>query len=155
MSELILPFEMEEQKEDFWCWAATTKAVSDFYTPKAPISQCSVAGRVKGVDCCRNSSGVPCNEYDFLSDALKQTNNFKDFLPKIILWSEIRDQIAKGKIVCAYIEWDNSAAGHYVAVYGVAGIGRGKKKVYVRDPAGDDNLMDYSEFKNYLERGVG
>ncbi len=153
MSELILPFEMEEQTEHNWCWAATAKAVSDHYTPEPSISQCTVAGMVKGVDCCRNSSGSPCNEYAFLSEALKKTNNFEDFLNRIMLWSEIKQQIEAGKIVCAYIEWDNSNAGHYVALYGVGGIGRGTKMVYVRDPDGEDKLMTYTKFKRYERQG--
>lgn len=153
MAELILSFEMEEQTEDNWCWAATTKAVSDFYTPESPISQCTVAGRVKGVDCCRNSSGSPCNEYDFLSDALRKTQNFENFLNRQLLWKDIKDQIALRKIVCAYIQWDNSTAGHYVALYGVAGIGRGTKMVFVRDPDGEDKLMTYARFKTYERQG--
>jgi hypothetical protein len=153
MSELILGFVMEEQTENNWCWAATTKAVSDFYTPGSPISQCDVAGRVKLTDCCRNPSGSPCNEYAFLSDALQKTMNFEDFKTGVITWSKIRDEISAGKIVCAYIRWDNSTAGHYVAVYGVGGIGERTKWVYVRDPDGEDKPMTYARFKTYEGQG--
>ena len=153
MSELILPFEMEEQTEDNWCWAATTKAVSDFYTPQSPVSQCEVATRVKATDCCRNHSGSPCNEYAFLSDALMKTLNFEDFKAGIITWKRIKDEISARKIVCAYIQWDNSSAGHYVAIYGVAGIGERTKSVYVRDPMGEDLPMTYARFKTYDGQG--
>jgi len=56
------------QQEVFWCWAASSQAVLDYYNAQTIASQCQIAdwARTAGDwgadDCCVNSGGNVCNQ---------------------------------------------------------------------------------------------
>lgn len=48
----ILPFNMEAQLKTNWCWAATAKSVSRFYSRLTPWTQCKIASQELDKSCC-------------------------------------------------------------------------------------------------------
>ena len=51
-SNLVLGFNMEAQTQSNWCWAATSKSVSHFYSFLSPWTQCKVASKELNNTCC-------------------------------------------------------------------------------------------------------
>ncbi|MCA9953030.1 MAG: hypothetical protein KDE48_25455, partial [Anaerolineales bacterium] len=39
---MVLPFYMQEQENNVWCWAATSVSIRNFYKPEQPITQCQL-----------------------------------------------------------------------------------------------------------------
>ena len=53
----VIPFTIQRQKVEFWCWAAVAASVSRHYTPASQWTQCLVANEVLGTGhCCLNET---------------------------------------------------------------------------------------------------
>ena len=149
---LILDFPMEFQEETNWCWAATAVSVAFFYSQQQRWTQCQLASAELGQSCCENRG--PCNEPWYLDSALSRTGNFDRLQEGVITWQGIRNEMASGRVLCAFIRWHgNSEIGHFVAISGVERIGS-NKKVCIDDPIYGEKIMKYSRFRdNYRDLG--
>ena len=67
-AERLLKARVPEQKKTNWCWAAVGLGVMDGYGTSGGASQCSIASRVLGRDCCPYGGG--CNKPAHLPPAL-------------------------------------------------------------------------------------
>ncbi len=66
----------------------------------------------------------------------------------VITWQGIRNIIASGRVLCAFIRWDgNNDVGHFVVISGVRRIGT-SKKVCIDDPIFGQKIMTYSRFRD-------
>ena len=146
-----LNFNMEHQLANNWCWAATGKSVSHFYSVQSTWTQCKIAKKELGLSTCcadRSTCDVPWT----LDTTLIRTGNFVRQFHGNMEWKDIKDEITAGHIVCAFIKWEDGG-GHFVAIYGVAQTG-GSKKVYIGDPINGYKLVGYVRFRdNYLDLG--
>ncbi|MEJ7679478.1 MAG: papain-like cysteine protease family protein [Segetibacter sp.] len=73
---LVLPFNMEMQTKSNWCWAATSKSVSHYYSRLSPWTQCKIASSELGQTCCTSPVPSPCNVPWYLDRSLQRTQNF-------------------------------------------------------------------------------
>ena len=92
----VLPFNMEAQTQSNWCWAATSKSVSHFYSGLSPWSQGKIAGKELTQACCTSPVPTACNVPWYLDKALSRTQNYVSMQFGTISWSEIKDQIDQG-----------------------------------------------------------
>ena len=98
-----LPFNMEPQTQTNWCWAATSKSVSQFYFPSTTWTQCKIASAELGGNCCVSPVPSSCNVPWYLDRALTRTNNFVKVVSRSLTYDEIYSEIHAGRPVGARI----------------------------------------------------
>lgn len=148
-----MPFEMQEQCADQWCWAAVSVSVEHYFFPMSTTSQCQMAQDVFGVaDCC--SDKEVCNQPRKLQDALdvirrktatlSRPLTFRT-LPKPLSFPDVRQEIDAGLPVCVRIGWAEGG-GHFVVLSGYRQSPSGGSKVEVEDPGYGQSTVDFDEF---------
>ena len=148
---MILPFDIEFQKQSQWCWAATAKSVSYFYSRLSTWTQCKIAGDELTKSCCNNPLPVGCDEQWYLDRALARTNNFTA-ITGTVSWQEIDSQLKKGIVLCARVEW-HGGGGHFMVIHGTSSNGI-TKYLHIDDPIHGKSVPAYDKFLNdYLGLG--
>lgn len=132
-----LPFNIQPQEVNFWCWAAVASSVSRFYNPTSPWTQCAVANASlppAGTDCCINKASPGCNRLWKLEIALARTGNFQGMKSGAASVGEvtvsIRDRHAP--LGCGILWADGT--GHFVVLHGFSTDFSGVPWVAVADP---------------------
>lgn len=139
-----MPFQIQKQLEDKWCWAAVAVSVDHYFFPGSTSSQCRIARDVLGVpQCCGDPDA--CNTAAKLQDALDAISRLREILPRALLFDEIRQEIDAGQPVCARIGW-NGGGGHFVVVSGYRQTVSGTQLVDVADPLFPNSTVLYDEF---------
>jgi hypothetical protein len=116
-----LSFDMQEQLQTQWCWAATSASVSFFYDEGSKWTQCLVTQEAFGSDCCQAPS--PCNKPWYLEKALAITNNFVKILEEALTFKSVEAELAKGRVIGVRVGW-LSMRGHFIVIYGCNQIGQ-------------------------------
>ena len=129
---VVLPFNMEAQTQSNWCWAATAKSVSHFYSGLSPWTQCKIAGKELTQTCCTSPVPSACNIPWYLNKALDRTFNYVSMQSGTISWSEIKSQLDQGLVVGTRIGW-NGGGGHFMVIYGVSRVFH-NEYLYIDDP---------------------
>jgi hypothetical protein len=131
--KVIADFEMQQQCQTNWCWAAVAASVAAYHDEQTLFTQCKLADRQLGRDdCCTfpcHSPNVPgdVNAPNMLGTAL----NFADHhLDRADLGNTqtpvgnlnslrgiIQAQIAQGRPLCVRVVWNGGGA-HFVAIVG-------------------------------------
>lgn len=150
-----IPFLMQHQKVEFWCWAAVASSVSQHYSPASQLTQCVVANAVLGTtQCCFNENA--CNRMATLEGALTRTGNLPPNGVKgapatpVELRTQIRD--ARRVVGCG-IRWADTR-GHFVVLHGLYLDGNGVVWVTVADPKYGPSEYPYDSFvSRYRETG--
>ena len=116
---VTLTFNMETQEQSQWCWAAVAVSVTMFYDTSDTVTQCRVANMVLNTNgCCSNPD--PCNEDNFLEDALAQVNHFRAPLVfEPLPFSDVEGEINDGRPLGCRIGWFGGG-GHFVIIHGVS-----------------------------------
>ena len=142
-----MPFELEQQLEDQWCWAAVTLAVERYFSPASTLSQCQIAEAVlPGVNqCCNNRAG--CNRPQKLQDALDKFSRLKVIVPDVLPFDMVRAEIDARRPVCVRIGWPGGT-GHFVIIRGYRLLASGMQLVDVVDPLFDDAMIFYDDLKS-------
>ena len=145
-------FEMEDQKQSLWCWAATANSVKLFYNPGSNHKQCQVANKTlaSATRCCPDP--FPCNQTATLGDALGAVKKLNLFSPGTVPWQKLDDEIAAGKVVCVVIRWENGF-GHCIAINGTGKLDDETEMVVVNDSAVgmDERTIKYKDLlSNYF-----
>ncbi|MEW6068313.1 MAG: hypothetical protein AB1610_08490 [Nitrospirota bacterium] len=131
------------QQRDWWCWAATTEMISEYYGHK--VNQCDSANYVHGTppDCCTGCTGdCPCWGSDWgatINDIKNNWTNWKfnyTYLASSLPWEDpnkddVKDTLSptayckKSPIQVVWWWYPNPGwnGGHVVAAYGYAEIG--------------------------------
>lgn len=150
---LVLPFTMEPQTQSNWCWAATSKSVSHYYSIFSPWTQCKVASDELGNTCCHSPVPGACNISWYLNSALTRTHNFVSIQGGTISWSEVKQQLEAGLVVCARIGW-NGGGGHFMTIHGVSSVLL-TKYLHIDDPIYGKSVLTYDQFAtNYQGSGT-
>lgn len=150
---LVLPFNMEMQTKSNWCWAATSKSVSHYYSRLSPWTQCKIASSELGQTCCTSPVPSPCNVPWYLDRSLQRTQNFISVQGGTISFQEIRNQLNNGFVVGACIGW-NSGGGHFMVIYGVSRT-LTNEYLYIDDPIYGKSILLYNVFAtNYQGSGT-
>ena len=149
---VVLPFNMEAQTQSNWCWAATAKSVSHFYSGLSPWTQCKIAGKELTQTCCTSPVPSACNVPWYLNKALDRTFNYVSMQSGTISWSEIKSQLDQGLVVGTRIGW-NGGGGHFMVIYGVSRVFH-NEYLYIDDPIYGKSVLSYNEFAtNYQGAG--
>jgi hypothetical protein len=148
---MILPFNIEFQTQSNWCWAATSKSVSRFYSNLSPWTQCKVASAELSLSCCTSPVPMPCNVPWYLDRALTRTNNFVT-VNSPILWQAVLQELQKGLVLGARIGW-NGGGGHFMVIHGATTNGV-VEYLHIDDPIYGKSVLPYSQFlSNYQGNG--
>lgn len=111
-----LPFTMQQQEMDNWCWAAASTSVSHFYDSSSPWTQCAVATSCLAPErCCE--AAKPCDKQYRLDLAMQATANLRGMVGSDIPFADLTTEIDAGAPVCCHIRWPGGG-GHFVAVIG-------------------------------------
>src|SRR6185503_9179094 len=104
-----LPFDVQDQQGDFWCWAATSASISLFYNKNSSWTQCKIAcTALKRVDCCPAVRRGPCDKTFFLDEALIITKNFVEpLIEHPMTFNDIRKEIDENRLIGVRIRWQN------------------------------------------------
>jgi hypothetical protein len=149
---LVLPFNMEHQTQSNWCWAATSKSVSYFYSIFSPWTQCKIASAELSNTCCNTPVPAACNVPWYLDRALTRTNNFVSIQSGTISWEEVKQQLQAGLVVGTRIGW-SGGGGHFMSIHGVSSIGR-LQYLHIDDPIYGKSVLSYDQFAtNYQGSG--
>lgn len=149
---LVLPFTMESQIKTNWCWAATAKSVSHFYSAFSPWTQCKIAAEELDKTCCNTPTPSGCNVPWYLNEALSRTQNFVSFQSGTLSYNTIKEQLQAGLVIGTRIGW-NGGGGHFMVIYGLSKI-LGTEYLYIDDPIYGKSVLKYSEFAtNYQGSG--
>lgn len=112
-----LPFYMQPQLQDNWCWAANAVSIASFYNSASQWTQCKLVNAQLGeTTCCLAGSSCECDQPSTLQDALAVTGNFVNW-SYVPTSAEIRSEILNGRPLAAQIAWENGGA-HFVVIAG-------------------------------------
>ena len=152
-SSTVLNFNMEAQTQSNWCWAATSKSVSFFYSALLnPWTQCKIASSELGQTCCTSPVPGPCNVPWYLDKALTRTKNFVELKYGTMTWEAVKEQIDAGLVVGTRIGW-SGGGGHFMAIYGVSKIFN-TKYFHIDDPIYGKSVLTVNQFStNYQGSG--
>ena len=151
-SNLVLGFNMEAQTQTNWCWAATSKSVSHFYSFLSPWTQCKIASSELNNTCCNSPVPGACNVPWYLDKALTRTQNFVSVQAGTVSWSTVKSELEKGLVVGARIGW-NGGGGHFMVIHGVTRIGA-TQYLHIDDPIYGKSFLTYNQFAtNYQGSG--
>ncbi len=134
-----LPVLLEFQKQTYWCWAAVSKGVADWYAEgNSGYEQCSVATKVLNAgDCC---AGADCNQTADLDDALTAVGHYSGVKqsynnngPFDVAQQTIQTEVDAGRPVGAEITW-RDGSNHFVIVSGYSFPDPDNCSLYVIDP---------------------
>ena len=141
-----MPFPMEDQIMDFWCWAAVSAAAEKYFDPQTKKTQCSIASYVKGIDCCLQAA--MCDEADSLELALNKIGRLREpVVDGPIPFNLIRKEIRDGLPVAARIGW-LGGGGHFVVITGYRIYPSREAVLKIADPLGTGGLWLYNDFTN-------
>lgn len=149
-----LDFTIQKQQQDYWCWAAVSASIANFYNAATSWTQCRIATVEKDAPCCEDGSSKECNQAYALDQALERTDNLRDFLDRTLDASEIRTEIHQKSPLGCRIAW-NATEGHFLVINGYEEP-EGQLWVDVEDPdrSFDASTYPYDEFANRY-RGIG
>jgi hypothetical protein len=148
----VLNFNMEAQTQSNWCWAATSKSVSFFYSSLLnPWTQCKIASSELGQTCCTSPVPGPCNVPWYLDKALTRTKNFVEYKGPMT-WESVKEEIDKGLVVGTRIGW-SGGGGHFMVIHGVSKV-LNTKYFHIDDPIYGKSTLTVSQFSsNYQGSG--
>jgi hypothetical protein len=149
-----LPFTMQRQAEDQWCWSAVTVSVSVFYLPSSSWTQCSlVCAELGNSTCCTDGSIPACNQPWTLDAALLRTNNLLQWAAGTAPAATIQTELGASRPICCRIGW-NGGGGHFVAISGYQNDGT-DEEVTVEDPFFGQSQVNLATFTTaYQNDGV-
>lgn len=143
-----VPVVLAPQNRDWWCWAATTEMISDYYGHR--IDQCKSANYIHGTppDCCTGCSGnCPCWGSAWSVSITDIKNNWTHwnfeykYIPSSLSWDDVKETVSTTpfclKSPIQAIWWWTGLGGHVVTIYGYAEIGDEKYISYF-DPGPPD-----------------
>jgi hypothetical protein len=149
-----LTFDMQEQTQSNWCWAATATSVSHFYWSESTWTQCLVAnGELGYSNCCSHPVPSACNVPWYLDRAFTRTDNFRSQIGQAT-FQQVRDEIDAGRLVGARIGW-TGGGGHFMVIYGYSLVD-GVEYFDIDDPIYGKSHLSVSDFTgNYQGEGQG
>ncbi|MFN0086738.1 MAG: papain-like cysteine protease family protein [Blastocatellia bacterium] len=121
----VMRFDIQQQEQTNWCWAAVTSSLLAFFNPGKAMSQCEVVRECfrdtefeTEEDCCRKKVSEACNREFKLVDALDWMDLLSTRCFYQVSLDEIRRQINLGAPIAIRIEW-KKGGGHFVVITAV------------------------------------
>lgn len=141
-------FQHQQQKETFWCWAAVTAAIDDYYH-SGFRRQCDLVDLTyPGNQCCNNGGSSQCNQAAHTSAALASQGHLAQTMPGSLSPAGVDNEIAQKKpphpIACSL---SSGGGGHAVTIIGRDTV-NGRLRLQVSNPTYPAPLTyDYQRFQ--------
>lgn len=148
-----MPFPMQTQQEDQWCWAAVAASVDTYFAPFASAPQCRIAAAVlgSGADTCSNPQNH--NKPGKLQDALYAIGRYRTTRLGALSFDDLRAEIDSGRPVCVRIAWSGGGA-HFVVLSGYhESTTTGVRTVDVSDPLYPNSTRLFEQFPSAYHGG--
>jgi hypothetical protein len=141
-----MPFPIENQEEDLWCWAAISNSVDHYFNPQSRLTQCTIANTVlRATNCCGRPRPDSCNQAETLQSALNAIGRLTETLVPESDFSQgtfkaiddfqgIQNEIDHRRPVCVRIQWFGGTKAHFVAICGYKILASGERIIDVADP---------------------
>ena len=146
----ILDVSMIYQEQTYWCWAACTQMIFDYYG--ISLEQCEIAEiarildytynpypRFGGSNCCNPNNG--CNRKNSFTNYVFSYGSIQAILDSLSIssskigsnlqLSEIKSEIDAWEPFIIYWKWVNESDGHFVIC---RGYDTASEKIYINDP---------------------
>jgi papain like cysteine protease AvrRpt2 len=147
----LLPFTMETQKREEWCWAAVSVSVARFYEQGSLWRQCSLVNEeLGGGNCCQNPIPAECNQPWYLERGLERVLHLADHVQTPLSFDSVADEIDAERPVGCWIRWPDGT-GHFVVLNGYSrdfASAPTKEYVSVRDSKYPSADYLFSKFQN-------
>lgn len=144
-----VPFSMQPQKREEWCWAAVSVSVSRFYDAQSPWSQCRlVNAELQLTNCCSNGGTGACNQPWYLEYGLERVGNLSGKSEASLPFDEVGGELDGGRPLGCWIRWPDGT-GHFVVLNGYAtdfGATPPAEWVSVEDPRYGHSDYPYLKF---------
>src|SRR4051812_11426703 len=128
-----LEFDMQQQLQTYWCWAATSVSVSHFYDQSSSWTQCRMVNEERAqTTCCVDGTSNHCDVTNVLDKPLKRAGVFDRMVAEALSFDEIRDEIDAGRPVGWRIEWADER-GHFAVIEGY--LDGDTRRLAIEDPA--------------------
>jgi hypothetical protein len=121
----VMRFDIQQQQQTNWCWAAVTSSLLGFFKPGEAPKQCEVVKECfqdtefeTEENCCGKTVSEACNRVFKLIDALDTMDLLSIRCNYQLSLDEIRQQIHLGAPVAIRIEW-KKGGGHFVVITAV------------------------------------
>ena len=148
---MLNQFTIQPQEKSEWCWAAVAVSIDKYFNPRSSLTQCEIATRVIGKDCCKNGSS--CNEAETLIRALQDIRRWKRTINGFVTFQEVKQELDALRPVCARILWPDGYA-HFVVLVGYEVLHSGARHVDIADPWNPSSTVDFDQFTTaYLGDG--
>ncbi len=118
---ISIPFKMQHQEQDEWCWAANAVSAARYLGSKA-LSQCGLVNDELGrKSCCSHGRSEECNRPYYLDDALSAAGCHFRHVRHAISADAIGGALSTGTVIEARIGWTDGngrfdGSGHFVAI---------------------------------------
>ena len=127
-----LPFEMQEQQQGNWCWAAVAASVTTYWPTPRQWGQCDVVNaELTQTKCCAEGNCASCNVQHSLHSVLTRVQHLCNTVTNAISYEDVCAELDAERPLCARIV--TSELGHFVAITGYV-IGDPEQRVLVDDP---------------------
>jgi Papain-like cysteine protease AvrRpt2 len=142
-----LAFALEQQEQDFWCWAAVGVSVNTFYHGAAR-SQCELANLILGPhQCCTHGDSPQCDQAAKLSEVLTALGHLAaPVVHEPVAAQALIDQIDATRVLCARVARAGDNVGHFIAIVGYDAVSPNPMLV-IQDPDRDIVHISYATLK--------
>lgn len=112
-----LSFNMQQQTQSNWCWAAVSTSVAHYFDSASGWTQCAVAdGELGRSDCCTpGGAGGPCNVYGFLDSSLDRVGHLDHWESGSATMATVSAECDEGRPVGVRTAWSGGGA-HFLAI---------------------------------------
>jgi Papain-like cysteine protease AvrRpt2 len=145
---------VERQQQTNWCWAATSKSVSEHYGSTA-WTQCLIANQaLPRTDCCAGGASDParCNQPWFFDTALTVTANLAAMQSRALGFAEVQQEIGNDAPVGARVGW-HGGGGHFMAITGWLVGESGDEYIAVSDPIYGETQILFGDYADAYQSG--
>ncbi len=136
----LLPIPYVRQEQTNWCWAACCAMLLHFFR-KPPLSQCDMATRQFGGNCCAQPGSGTCNQPCWPEDAYPDHGIEVDLTESSLAQAAL-DQELRTRPVEIYFEWKKGGS-HVALVSGKHANG----DYEVLDPKHGDGPRTYDQIR--------
>ena len=141
---VILPLKVQRQDTEYWCWAALSSALGQYYNTEK-LQQCEILCKILNRPYCCEEKTECAEQYPLASglDVVRVESCKIDGPPE---FARLCEELRNHKPVCARLS--ANGIGHLIAVSGYDAI---RKEIMIQDPAnGGTSWMSFAAFpENY------
>ncbi len=150
-----LKFTMQDQRQRFWCWAATTVSVSAYYDLETEWTQCTLVNAEKGLtSCCDDGSSEECDQKSPLDAPLRRADVLDHKQHGSVGYDVIRQEIDAGRPVAFRVRW-SGGGGHFAVIEGYQSVGDEWVAIEDPEPGYDATDLAFATLTDGMYRQVG